>query len=127
MIPFRGGVPPQLASVMFVVPLEYPPVHEHACEPPGSTTELPNEILFGSIIQMPVACPPAQPKPMVGMMVVDFGPAPRSTTLFWRMGIDVTYHVPAGMLTTLCVASQEASAFWIAVALAAAALELLAV
>jgi hypothetical protein len=31
------------------------------------------------------------------------------------------------MLTTLCVASHEAKAFWMAVLLAAAALELLAV
>jgi NAD(P)H-flavin reductase len=31
-----------------------------------------------------------------------------------------TYHVPAGKLTTLCVASQETRAVWIEVAFAAA-------
>src|SRR5258707_14566687 len=98
---FVVGVPPQLLSVIVVVACAYPAVHWHCCVPPGSTAAFPPKTSLALCIQIPLPRPNAQPTPVVGIIVVEFGPAPRSTTLFCWSWIEVTYHVPEGMFTTL--------------------------
>src|SRR5208283_258805 len=66
--------------------------------------------------------PPPHPTPVVKIRSVEFGPAPRNTCLPCVPKLrEVTYQVPAGILTTLCVALREFKAFWIDVAFAEAA------